>query len=74
VCQSRIFSLPYRLFIPPSTSFIFAGPEPVSIVQTVLCYVSPTPWNCVKEQAGRMLNVWEAELEESRHNLMGELQ
>jgi hypothetical protein len=41
-------------------------------VQTILCYVSPTPWNCVKEQAGRMLSYLEEEIEEKRHELMGE--
>lgn len=41
------------------------------MLEAVLCYVSPTPWNCVKEQTGRMLNQWEDVVEEKRHELMG---
>lgn len=52
--------------------WMFAGPLSSSIVESVLCYVSPTPWKCVKEQAARMLSQWEEVVEEKRHELMGE--
>lgn len=46
-------------------------PQP-SVFEIVFCYVSPKPWNCVKEQTGRMLNFWEEEIEEKKHELMVE--
>lgn len=49
-----------------------SGQQTSSIVHTVLCYVSPKPLDCVKEQAGRMLEGWEQIVETKRHELLGE--
>jgi len=52
-------------------TFLFADQQQSSsLVETMLCYVAPKPLDCVKEQAGRMLNYWDAKVEESRHKLM----
>lgn len=49
------------------------GQPTSSLVETVLCYVSSKPYDCVKEQAGRMLDGWEQTVETKRHELMGKL-
>ncbi|KAG5678671.1 hypothetical protein PVAND_008323 [Polypedilum vanderplanki] len=41
-----------------------------SMIETMLCYVAPKPLTCLKEQTGRMLNYWEAKVEEKRQKLM----
>jgi hypothetical protein len=49
----------------------FSELKPASFVETALCYVTPKPLDCVKEQAGRMLNYWEAQVDATRQQLMG---
>jgi hypothetical protein len=41
-------------------------------METALCYVDSKPWDCVKEQAGRVLNKWDKSVDEKKHELMGE--
>jgi len=52
--------------------FNFTGPQSSSLVEVALCYVTPKPLNCLKEQTGRMLDYWEGKVEEKRQDLMGE--
>lgn len=47
-------------------------PQPSSLIETMLCYVTPKPMTCLKEQTGRMLNYWEAKVEEKRQQLMAQ--
>ncbi|CRK96056.1 CLUMA_CG009493, isoform A [Clunio marinus] len=46
------------------------GRQTSSLVKAILCYVSPTPWNCLKEQTGRMLDNLEDSVEQKRHELL----
>ncbi|KAL7049428.1 hypothetical protein ACKWTF_003693 [Chironomus riparius] len=48
------------------------GQQSSSLVEVALCYVTPKPLNCLKEQTGRMLDFWEAKVEEKRQQLMDE--
>lgn len=40
-------------------------------VETVLCAVSAKPWECIRQQAGRVLNDWEDVVKEKRDELLG---
>ncbi|XP_070497544.1 uncharacterized protein [Chironomus tepperi] len=48
------------------------GPQSSSLVEVALCYVTPKPLNCLKEQTGRMLDYYEGKVEEKRQELMDE--
>lgn len=47
-------------------------PPSASLLGTALCYIDAKPMECIKEQAGRMLNQWDQTLDEKKHELMGE--
>lgn len=51
--------------------FLFTGPHLPSLVETVLCYASTKPRDCVRVQASRMLDSWDQTIEEKRLELMG---
>ena len=70
--STTMYSLHFTFFKCPATNgFIFLFLSGPSLVHTALCYISPTPWDCVKEQAGRALNYWEQTVDDKRHELMG---
>lgn len=49
-----------------------SGPSEPSLYDIALCYAADSPYSCVKDQLGRALDTWETQIEEKRHDLLGE--